>query len=91
MTVDEYLVLEETSLVMEHEYVDGDVYAMSGGTHHDLIANDVRTTIGSHSHRPVRIASFSGRMYAFGSVQLSPTIRMPWSFAMRRLMALIVS
>lgn len=48
MTVDEYLALEQTAEV-KHEYVDGHVYAMSGGTiGHDTIANNMRTLIHTH-------------------------------------------
>ncbi len=55
MTVEEYLALEETSPV-KHEYVDGHVYAMSGGTiDHDTIANNIRailvTQVGDESCR----------------------------------------
>jgi Uma2 family endonuclease len=48
MTVEEYLALEEASQV-EHEYVRGRVYAMSGGTiAHDRLANNVRTALDNH-------------------------------------------
>lgn len=48
MTVEEYLALEESSPV-KHEYVDGHVYAMSGGTSaHDRIANNVRMALDAH-------------------------------------------
>lgn len=48
MGVEEYLALEEVSSV-KHEYVDGHVYAMSGGTlGHDAIANNVRAELLAH-------------------------------------------
>lgn len=48
MTVEEYLALEETSQI-KHEYVDGHVYAMSGGTSaRDRIANNVRIALDTH-------------------------------------------
>jgi len=48
MSVEEYLAREETSEV-KHEYVDGHVYAMSGGTlAHDLIANNIRSTLDAY-------------------------------------------
>jgi len=47
-TVAEYLALEEASDV-KHEYVDGYLYAMSGGTlDHDTVANNVRRILGNH-------------------------------------------
>lgn len=48
MTVEDYLAFEEASPV-KHEYVDGRVYAMSGGTiDHDRIANNLRAVIDTH-------------------------------------------
>ncbi len=47
-TVAEYLALEEASDI-KHEYVDGYLYAMSGGTlDHDGVANNVRRILGNH-------------------------------------------
>jgi len=47
-TVAEYLALEEVGDV-KHEYVDGYLYAMSGGTlDHNTIANTVRRILGNH-------------------------------------------
>ncbi len=47
-TVAEYRALEDASDV-KHEYVDGYLYAMSGGTlDHDTIANNVRRILGDH-------------------------------------------
>src|SRR5258708_2775214 len=45
MTVDEWRTLERTSHDSKHEYVDGQVYAMSGGslTHGRIGSNTVRT------------------------------------------------
>jgi len=48
MSVAEYLTLEAGSLE-KHEYVDGHVYAMAGGTYaHDRIGNNVRALINTH-------------------------------------------
>jgi Uma2 family endonuclease len=48
MSVEVYLELERTSQV-KHEFVDGAIYAMAGGTiRHDRIANNVRATIDAH-------------------------------------------
>jgi Uma2 family endonuclease len=48
ISVEDYLALEATSEI-KHEYVNGYVYAMSGGTiDHDLIANNVRAVIDAH-------------------------------------------
>jgi len=48
LTVEEYLVLEEASQE-RHEYIDGQLRAMAGGTTaHDRIANTIRTTIDAH-------------------------------------------
>ena len=48
MSVAEYLTLEEGSLE-KHEYVDGRLYAMAGGTYaHDRIGNNVRALINAH-------------------------------------------
>lgn len=48
MTVEDYLALEVASPV-KHQYVDGQVYAMAGGTvDHDRIANTVRALLDAH-------------------------------------------
>jgi Uma2 family endonuclease len=48
MSVEQYLAFEATALV-KHEYVDGHVHAMAGGTTaHDRIANNVRAAIDAH-------------------------------------------
>lgn len=48
MTYAEYLALEETSEI-EHEYVNGYVYAMSGSTAgHDHITFNIRTALDAH-------------------------------------------
>ncbi len=47
-TVAEHLALEGASDV-KHEYVDGYLYAMSGGTlDHDTVANNVRRILGNY-------------------------------------------
>src|SRR5579884_3938316 len=47
-TVAEYLAMEEVGDA-KHEYVDGYIYAMSGGTlDHDVVANNVRSAITVH-------------------------------------------
>ena len=45
MTVDEWRELERTSHDIKHEYIDGRVYAMSGGSlaHGRIGSNAVRT------------------------------------------------
>jgi Uma2 family endonuclease len=45
MTVDEWRTLERTSHDIKHEYIDGQVYAMSGGSlaHGRIASNAVRT------------------------------------------------
>jgi Uma2 family endonuclease len=48
ISVEEYLALEETSRE-KHEYVNGRLYAMAGGTNaHDRIGNNVRALINIH-------------------------------------------
>ena len=48
ITVEEYLAQEAVGNV-KHEYVDGYVYAMSGGTlAHDVVGNNVRAIIRDH-------------------------------------------
>jgi Uma2 family endonuclease len=48
LTVEEYLALEATSRE-KHEYVNGRLYAMAGGTNaHDRIGNNVRALINVH-------------------------------------------
>jgi Uma2 family endonuclease len=48
MSVEAYLELERTSQV-KHEFVDGAIYAMAGGTiGHDRIAHNVRAAIDIH-------------------------------------------
>lgn len=48
LTVEEYLALEETSSE-KHEYVNGRLYAMAGGTNaHDRIGNNIRALINIH-------------------------------------------
>jgi Uma2 family endonuclease len=48
VTVADYLELERTSQA-KHEFVDGMLYAMAGGTiDHDRIANNVRTALDTH-------------------------------------------
>jgi Uma2 family endonuclease len=48
LTVEEYLQFEETSPI-KHEYIDGQVYAMSGTTDtHNIIAGNLYTLIRSH-------------------------------------------
>lgn len=47
-TVEEYLALEAASRE-KHEYVDGRLYAMAGGTNaHDRIGNNIRSRINIH-------------------------------------------
>ncbi|WP_265263021.1 Uma2 family endonuclease [Spirulina subsalsa] len=48
LTPEEYLALEENSLI-KHEYRDGEVYAMAGTTdNHNTIAGNLYTLIRSH-------------------------------------------
>jgi Uma2 family endonuclease len=48
VTVEEYLRLEATARE-KHEYVDGRLYALAGGTNaHDRIGNNVRSLINIH-------------------------------------------
>ena len=48
MTLEEYLELEENSPI-KHEYLDGHVYAMAGGTlDHGAIATNIITLLRSH-------------------------------------------
>jgi len=56
MSVQEYLTQERTSPV-KHEYVEGHVYAMAGGTlAHDIVANTVRAILRNHLRgRPCRL------------------------------------
>jgi Uma2 family endonuclease len=64
MTYAEYLALEGKSLDVKHEFVDGEVYAMAGGTpdHGALavaFASEVRAAIGA---RPCRVFSSDVRV-----------------------------
>lgn len=69
MTVEEYLAQEEVGEV-KHEYVNGQVYAMSGGTlDHDTIANNVRAALRDYLR--------GGSCRVFGPdvrLRVSPTI-----------------
>ncbi|HVT42802.1 MAG TPA: Uma2 family endonuclease [Thermoanaerobaculia bacterium] len=57
-TLDEYLKLEEISNV-RHEYLDGEIYAMAGGTpEHGRIAANIIALLGSHESR-TRCAVFT--------------------------------
>jgi Uma2 family endonuclease len=48
VSVEDYLALEETSCE-KHEYVNGRLYDMAGGTHaHDRIGNNIRALINIH-------------------------------------------
>lgn len=48
-TVDEYLALEEKSAV-RHEFYNGDVYAMAGGTvNHNLLIDNVKDLLKRHT------------------------------------------
>jgi len=71
MSVEEYLSLEEVS-PLKHAYVDGHVYAMSGGTlTHDTIANNVRGEIRTH------LRTRGGPCRPFGPdvrLRVSPTV-----------------
>ncbi len=49
ISLEEYLELEHTSPDMKYEYVDGRIYAMSGGsTSHSLIAMNISTLLRMH-------------------------------------------
>ena len=49
ISLEEYLELDRTSLDMKYEYVDGRIYAMSGGsTSHSLIAMNISTLLRTH-------------------------------------------
>jgi len=49
MTVDQYLAGEEVALDTRHEFIDGDVYAMTGATAaHNLIVGNLNALIRSH-------------------------------------------
>jgi Uma2 family endonuclease len=51
MTIAEYLELEKTSTV-RHEYLDGEIYAMSGASRrHNLIAGNLHGCLRSHLRR----------------------------------------
>lgn len=71
MRIEEYLALEESSPI-KHEYVDGYVYAMSGGTlGHDAIANNIRAELRAH------LRGRSGQCRASGPdvrLRVSPTV-----------------
>jgi Uma2 family endonuclease len=55
MTVEEYLRFDERSPV-RHEFVTGEVYAMSGATaRHDLIAGTIFATLVAAEQRPCRV------------------------------------
>lgn len=48
MTVAEYLEMEQSSEV-KHEYLDGDIYAMSGASkRHNVIGNNFRDNVRPH-------------------------------------------
>jgi Uma2 family endonuclease len=48
LTVEEYLALEDTALE-KHEYVNGRLYAMAGGSNaHDRVGNNCRSLINMH-------------------------------------------
>ena len=62
MTVDEWRELERTSHDIKYEYIDGHVYAMSGGSlDHSGIAGNMVSALNS----------------AFGDGPCTPTIRTP--------------
>ena len=64
MTVSEYLEFEMTSEV-KHEYLDGEIYAMSGASkRHNLIGNNVNDNLRPHLRGgPCHVFTFEVKVY----------------------------
>lgn len=64
MTVAEYLEMEKTSEV-KHEYLDGDIYAMSGASkRHNILGNNFRDNVRPHLRGgPCQIYTFEVKVY----------------------------
>ena len=64
MPVSEYLELEKTSEV-KHEYLDGEIYAMSGaGKRHNLIGNNLNNNLRPHVRGgPCQLFTFEVKVY----------------------------
>ena len=62
-TLNEYLAFEETSEI-KHEFIDGRVYAMAGGTFdHNLISNSLAVTVGRQLRAGCRGLSSDQKIY----------------------------
>src|SRR3954470_10458882 len=75
MTVEEYFHFEERSPV-KHEYVAGEVYAMSGATaRHNLIAGTIfGLLLGAEQSGPCRVFINDMRLEAAGDKYYSPDV-----------------
>lgn len=64
MTVAEYLEMEKASDV-KHEYLDGDIYAMSGASkRHNIVCNNFRDNVRPHLRGgPCQIYTFEVKVY----------------------------
>lgn len=64
MPVSEYLELEKTSEV-KHEYLDGEIYAMSGASkRHNLIGNNLNRHLDPHLRgSPCQLFTFEVKVY----------------------------
>jgi Uma2 family endonuclease len=64
MPVSEYLELEKTSEV-KHEYLDGEIYAMSGASkRHNLIGNNLNRNLDPHLRGgPCQVFTFEVKVY----------------------------
>ena len=64
MPVSEYLELEKTSAV-KHEYLDGEIYAMSGASkRHNLIGNNLNDHLRPHVRGgPCQVFTFEMKVY----------------------------
>ena len=70
-TVGEYLLVEDASIGVKHEYVSGEIYAMAGGSpEHAALTNALALLIGSHLRGgPCRTYSSDLRI-AIGAVKV---------------------
>ncbi len=87
-TVREYVLIEDASIGVKHEYVSGEIYAMAGGSpEHAALTNALALLIGTHLRggpcrtysSDLRIAIASAEVYTYAdlTVACDPIVRDP--------------